>query len=85
MHKYLNKSVSWQHNKCARVCMHVDLKRLLPSMSPDPAEMQRAIEVQLIRCAVGTMTKGVQPQEQRASANQEWVFILVYVQYYDVV
>lgn len=54
-------------------------------MSPDPAEMQRAIEVQLIRCAVGTMTKGVQPPEQRASANQEWVFILVYVQYYNVV
>lgn len=49
----------------------LDLKRLLPSMSPDPAEMQRAIEVQLIRCAVGTMTKDVQPQEQRASANQD--------------
>lgn len=66
-----------------RVC--VDLKRLLPSMSPDPAEMQRAIEVQLIRCAVGTITKGVQPPEQRPSANQEWVFILVNFQHYDVV
>uniref|UniRef100_A0A671VFB0 non-specific serine/threonine protein kinase n=1 Tax=Sparus aurata TaxID=8175 RepID=A0A671VFB0_SPAAU len=30
----------------------LDLKRLLPSMSPDPTELQRAIEVQLLRSAV---------------------------------
>lgn len=49
------------------------MKRLLPSMSPDPAEMQRAIEVQLIRSAVASMTKNAKQPEQRASANQEWV------------
>uniref|UniRef100_A0AAQ6IR98 non-specific serine/threonine protein kinase n=1 Tax=Anabas testudineus TaxID=64144 RepID=A0AAQ6IR98_ANATE len=33
----------------------LDLKRLLPSMSPDPTELQRAIEVQLLRSAVSAM------------------------------
>ncbi|XP_029946461.1 serine/threonine-protein kinase SMG1 isoform X1 [Salarias fasciatus] len=44
----------------------LDLKRLLPSMSPDPTELQRAIEVQLLRSAVGAMAKANQPQDQKA-------------------
>ncbi|XP_068192330.1 serine/threonine-protein kinase SMG1 isoform X2 [Antennarius striatus] len=47
----------------------LDLKRLLPSMSPDPSELQRAIEVQLLRSAVGAMTKT--KQEQRTAANPD--------------
>ncbi|KAF7654424.1 hypothetical protein LDENG_00070090 [Lucifuga dentata] len=49
----------------------LDLKRLLPSMSPDPSELQRAIEVQLLRSAVSAMTKANQQQEQRNSANAD--------------
>ncbi|XP_033501746.1 serine/threonine-protein kinase SMG1 [Epinephelus lanceolatus] len=49
----------------------LDLKRLLPSMSPDPTELQRAIEVQLLRSAVSAMTKAVQQQEQRTTANPD--------------
>uniref|UniRef100_A0A3B4V3S0 non-specific serine/threonine protein kinase n=1 Tax=Seriola dumerili TaxID=41447 RepID=A0A3B4V3S0_SERDU len=41
----------------------LDLKRLLPSMSPDPTELQRAIEVQLLRSAVSAMTKANQQQD----------------------
>lgn len=53
-------------------CVHFsDLKKLLPSLSPDPTELQRAIEVQLLRSAVSSMTKDVQQQEQRTSANPE--------------
>lgn len=48
-----------------------DLKRLLPSMSPDPTELQRAIEVQLLRSAVSAMNKATQQQEQRSAANPE--------------
>ncbi|TKS92475.1 Serine/threonine-protein kinase SMG1 [Collichthys lucidus] len=51
----------------------LDLKRLLPSMSPDPTELQRAIEVQLLRSAVSAMTKANQQQEQRTTANPESV------------
>ncbi|XP_013880332.1 serine/threonine-protein kinase SMG1 isoform X3 [Austrofundulus limnaeus] len=43
----------------------LDLKRLLPSMSPDPTELQRAIEVQLLRSAVSAMAKASQQEEQR--------------------
>lgn len=39
-------------------------------MSPDPTELQRAIEVQLLRSAVCSMTKAIQ-QEQRITANSE--------------
>uniref|UniRef100_A0A8C2ZQ79 non-specific serine/threonine protein kinase n=1 Tax=Cyclopterus lumpus TaxID=8103 RepID=A0A8C2ZQ79_CYCLU len=49
----------------------LDLKRLLPSMSPDPTELQRAIEVQLLRSAVSAMTKANQQQEQRTTANPD--------------
>lgn len=47
-----------------------DLKRLLPSISPDPTELQRAIEVQLLRSSVSAMSKALQ-QEQRTAANPE--------------
>ncbi len=66
---------------CVRdVCVAVsDLKRLLPSMSPDPTELQRAIEVQLLRSAVSAMNKAIQHQEQRTTASPEWVFTLLCV------
>lgn len=56
-------------NAC--LCLCLDLKRLLPSLSPDPTELQRAIEVQLVRSAVGSITKTIQQPEQRTVANQE--------------
>ncbi|KAM7372511.1 hypothetical protein PAMP_009675 [Pampus punctatissimus] len=49
----------------------LDLKRLLPSMSPDPTELQRAIEVQLLRSAVSAMTKANHQQEQRTTTNPD--------------
>ncbi|CAB1447955.1 unnamed protein product [Pleuronectes platessa] len=49
----------------------LDLKRLLPSMSPDPTELQRAIEVQLLRSAVSAMSKANQQQEQRTTASPD--------------
>nr|XP_019958506.1 PREDICTED: serine/threonine-protein kinase SMG1 [Paralichthys olivaceus] len=49
----------------------MDLKRLLPSMSPDPTELQRAIEVQLLRSAVSAMSKANQHQEQRTTASPD--------------
>uniref|UniRef100_A0A3Q2WGJ8 non-specific serine/threonine protein kinase n=1 Tax=Haplochromis burtoni TaxID=8153 RepID=A0A3Q2WGJ8_HAPBU len=49
----------------------LDLKRLLPSMSPDPTELQRAIEVQLLRSAVSAMTKVSEQQDQRAAPNSD--------------
>ncbi|XP_068605668.1 serine/threonine-protein kinase SMG1 [Brachionichthys hirsutus] len=49
----------------------LDLKRLFPSMSPDPAELQRAIEVQLLRSAVCAMTKANQKPEQRSAASPD--------------
>ncbi|XP_072224935.1 serine/threonine-protein kinase SMG1 isoform X3 [Leuresthes tenuis] len=49
----------------------LDLKRLLPSMSPDSTELQRAIEVQLLRSAVSAMTKASQQQEQRPTPNPD--------------
>ncbi|KAK5913354.1 hypothetical protein CgunFtcFv8_007892 [Champsocephalus gunnari] len=48
----------------------LDLKRLLPSISPDPTELQRAIEVQLLRSSVSAMSKALQ-QEQRTAANPD--------------
>ncbi|XP_037545233.1 serine/threonine-protein kinase SMG1, partial [Nematolebias whitei] len=45
----------------------LDLKNLLPSMSPDPVELQRAIEVQLLRTAVSAMAKASQQEEQRST------------------
>ncbi|KAK7938455.1 hypothetical protein WMY93_001781 [Mugilogobius chulae] len=41
----------------------LDLKKLLPSMSPDPSELHRAIEVQVLRSAVSAMSKAEQPEE----------------------
>ncbi|XP_069566221.1 serine/threonine-protein kinase SMG1 isoform X2 [Brachyistius frenatus] len=49
----------------------LDLKRLLPSMSPDSTELQRAIEVQLLRSAVSAMTKANQQQEQRITPSPD--------------
>ncbi|XP_047215191.1 serine/threonine-protein kinase SMG1-like [Girardinichthys multiradiatus] len=47
----------------------LDLKRLLPSMSPDPAELQRVIEVQLLRSAVSAMARA--SHEQRSTSNPD--------------
>lgn len=58
-------------HESACLCLCLDLKRLLPSMSPDPTELQRAIEVQLVRSAVGSITKTIQQSEQRTVANPE--------------
>uniref|UniRef100_A0A7N8X3L8 non-specific serine/threonine protein kinase n=1 Tax=Mastacembelus armatus TaxID=205130 RepID=A0A7N8X3L8_9TELE len=49
----------------------LDLKRLLPTTSPDPTELQRAIEVQLLRSAVSAMTKANQQQEQRTTVHTD--------------
>lgn len=47
-----------------------DLKKLLPSLSPDPTELQRAIEVQLLRSAVSSIEKAMQ-SEQKSTLNPE--------------
>ncbi|XP_076000329.1 serine/threonine-protein kinase SMG1 isoform X2 [Genypterus blacodes] len=49
----------------------LDLKKLLPSMSPDPSELQRAIEVQLLRSALSAMTKANQQLEQKSTTNPD--------------
>lgn len=49
----------------------LDLKRLLPSMSPDPTELHRAIEVQVLRSAVSAMTKADQQQDQLTTTNPD--------------
>lgn len=51
------------------VCLS-DLKKLLPSMSPDPTELQRAIEVQLLRSAVSATEKATQ-SEQKSTPSHE--------------
>ncbi|XP_062840999.1 serine/threonine-protein kinase SMG1 isoform X2 [Trichomycterus rosablanca] len=44
----------------------LDLKRLLPAvLSPDPSELQKAIEVQLLRSAVGAVTSTNHEQDQK--------------------
>lgn len=48
----------------------LDLKKLLPSMSPDPIELQRAIEVQLLRSAVSSMPKATH-QEPKSTPSPE--------------
>ncbi|KAM6957377.1 serine/threonine-protein kinase SMG1 [Aplochiton taeniatus] len=46
----------------------LDLKRLLPAvLSPDPSELQKAIEVQLLRSAVGAMITANHQHEQKAT------------------
>lgn len=40
-------------------------------MSPDPTELQRAIEVQLLRSSVSAMTRANQQQDQKPAANPE--------------
>ncbi|KAL0992596.1 hypothetical protein UPYG_G00095530 [Umbra pygmaea] len=48
----------------------LDLKRLLPAvLSPDPSELQKAIEVQLLRCAVATITTGSHEEERSATSD----------------
>ena len=55
--------------KC--VCVS-DLKRLLPAvLSPDPSELQKAIEVQLLRSAVGAMTTANDEQDQKTTPSSE--------------
>ncbi|KAM6905670.1 serine/threonine-protein kinase SMG1 [Xenentodon cancila] len=49
----------------------LDLKKLLSFMSPDPSELQRAIEVQLLRSAVSAMKKDGQQQEQRPTLSPD--------------
>lgn len=48
----------------------LDLKKLLPSMSPDPIELQRAIEVQLLRSAVSSTPKATH-QEPKSTPSPE--------------
>ncbi|KAM8824507.1 serine/threonine-protein kinase SMG1 isoform 2-T2 [Synchiropus picturatus] len=55
------------YNSLASSKDKLDLKRLLPSVSPDPTELQRAIEVQLLRSAVCAMTKAEQEQRPTGS------------------
>ncbi|KAG2455286.1 SMG1 kinase, partial [Polypterus senegalus] len=46
-----------------------DLKKLLPSvLSPDPTELQKAIEVQLMRSAVGMVSTLSHEQEQKVTS-----------------
>ncbi|CAL9703653.1 unnamed protein product [Knipowitschia caucasica] len=49
----------------------LDLKKLLPSMSPDPSELHRAIEVQVLRSAVSAMTKAEQPTDALSTASPD--------------
>lgn len=49
-----------------------DLKRLLPSvLSLDPSELQKAIEVQLLRSAVSVMTVANHQQEHKSMQSSE--------------
>ena len=49
-----------------------DLKRLLPSvLSLDPSELQKAIEVQLLRSAVSAMSVASSPPEHKATQSTE--------------
>uniref|UniRef100_A0A8C2D9F8 Serine/threonine-protein kinase SMG1 n=1 Tax=Cyprinus carpio TaxID=7962 RepID=A0A8C2D9F8_CYPCA len=48
----------------------LNLKRLLPAvLSPDPSELQKAIEVQLLRSAVGAITATNHEQDQKVLAS----------------
>ncbi|XP_016104477.1 serine/threonine-protein kinase SMG1-like isoform X2 [Sinocyclocheilus grahami] len=50
----------------------IDLKRLLPAvLSPDPSELQKAIEVQLLRSAVGAITATNHEQDQKVLASSD--------------
>lgn len=55
---------------CVFFVCFLDLKKLLPSMSPDPTELQRAIEVQLLRSAVSSVEKATQ-SELKSTPNAE--------------
>uniref|UniRef100_A0A8C2H7E9 non-specific serine/threonine protein kinase n=1 Tax=Cyprinus carpio TaxID=7962 RepID=A0A8C2H7E9_CYPCA len=49
-----------------------NLKRLLPAvLSPDPSELQKAIEVQLLRSAVGAITATNHEQDQKVLASSD--------------
>lgn len=48
-----------------------DLKRLLPAvLSPDPSELQKAIEVQLLRSAVGAISATNHEQDQKVASSE---------------
>lgn len=50
----------------------LDLKRLLPSvLSLDPSELQKAIEVQLLRSGVSAMTVANQQPEHKNTQSSE--------------
>ncbi|XP_035389717.1 serine/threonine-protein kinase SMG1 [Electrophorus electricus] len=50
----------------------LDLKRLLPAvLSPDPSELQKAIEVQLLRGAVGAIMSASHEPDQKAQPSSE--------------
>ncbi|XP_056143769.1 serine/threonine-protein kinase SMG1 [Lampris incognitus] len=50
----------------------LDLKRLLPSvLSPDPSELQKAIEVQLLRSSVSAFMLASHQQEQKTTATSD--------------
>ncbi|KAJ0058451.1 hypothetical protein NL108_014651, partial [Boleophthalmus pectinirostris] len=49
----------------------LDLKKLLPSMSPDPSELHRAIEVQVLRSAVSAMGKAEPPADSLPTASPD--------------
>ncbi|XP_063077660.1 serine/threonine-protein kinase SMG1 isoform X2 [Engraulis encrasicolus] len=52
----------------------LDLKRLLPAvLSPDPVELQKAVEVQLLRSAVGAITAANHEQEHKTMPNSDLV------------
>ncbi|XP_062388673.1 serine/threonine-protein kinase SMG1 isoform X3 [Sardina pilchardus] len=52
----------------------LDLKRLLPAvLSPDPSELQKAIEVQLLRSAVGAITSTNHEQDQKIGPSSDLV------------
>ena len=61
--------------RLTHVCVSMfwsDLKRLLPSvLSLDPSELQKAIEVQLLRSAVSAMTVANNQQENKATQSSE--------------
>ncbi|XP_020505278.1 serine/threonine-protein kinase SMG1 [Labrus bergylta] len=49
----------------------LDLKRLLPFISPDPTELQKAVEVQLLRSAVSAMAKASEQQQPKTTASPD--------------
>ncbi|XP_041633863.1 serine/threonine-protein kinase SMG1 isoform X3 [Cheilinus undulatus] len=49
----------------------LDLKKLLPFISPDPTELQRAVEVQLLRSAVSAMERASEQQQPKTTSSPD--------------